>query len=105
MNAMNDRNDRPGLPEPYVYYAEFYIKLSFSNGTDAYYQCEADMDKPVTEDFLADLLAATWKAQADSDPSRTVVAARYATRDEWESASDGTEPEDIAVDFHPKDEP
>lgn len=101
MTEMNDRNDRPGLPEPYVYYAELYIELSFSDGTQAYCQCEMKMDKPITEDFLADLLAATWKAQADSDPSRTVVAARYATREEWESASDGTEPEDIEVDFRP----
>lgn len=96
---MSNENNMPGLPRPYVYYVEFYVKLSFADGDDAYYHYETDAAKPVTEDFLARLLASTWEAQSDMDPARTVVAAKYVTRTEWESACEKAEPRAIPVDL------
>lgn len=93
---------RPGLPEPYVYYVEFYVALTFSDGDTAYFHYQTDAAKPVTEKFLENLLAATWEYQADADPSKTVVAARYVTRTEWEAATMETVPVDLMTELRPE---
>lgn len=93
---------RPELPKPYIYYVEFYVALTFSDGDEAYFHYQTDATKPVTEDFMANLLAATWEYQADSDPKNTVVAARYVTRTDWEAATMETVPVNLMDELRPE---